>query len=122
VSEQAAKHGHGEMPSRVSGLVMLGSFRVVSRNMRRVLGRLPVVLGCFLGHRGSPTPGATQRSTARSSAPTYLGSWARPGLDRQERLLGRREFGGVVSAREEMTVDVGGHLDRGVPEGGLARP
>ena len=40
----------------MSDLVMLGGFRVVSRNMRRVLGRLPVVLGCFSWTWGSPTP------------------------------------------------------------------
>jgi hypothetical protein len=88
--------------------------------MRRVLGRLPVVLGCFLGHRGSPTPGATQRSTARSSAPYFSGKSGHAlALDRQGRLLGGGKLGGGVAAREEMARAIGGHLDRRVAEAAL---
>ena len=42
-------------------------------------------------------------------------------LDLQERLLGGGEFGGIVAAWEEMTIGVGGHLDRGMPEAPLHR-
>jgi hypothetical protein len=36
----------------VSGLMMLSCFAVVTRGVRMVLGRLLMVIGCFLGHSG----------------------------------------------------------------------